>query len=95
MNSYHYGQGVRLRAEFRDPETRTLESPSTLPVCAVTKPDGSTLTPVVTEVSEGIFTARVVPTQAEQGVWVAAYSDPDGPGLDEASSERTYFLVRD
>ena len=95
MESFAYGGTLVLRGEFKNPTTKVLESPASTPVVTVTKPDGSTVTPAVTEEAEGVFTAEVTPAQAEQGVWRYRFADPGGPGADPASAESSYFLVRD
>ena len=66
-----------------------------MPVVTVIKPNGATLEPAVTELEPGIFEALVTPLITEQGVWRWSVADPDGPGIDPASADSSYFLVRD
>lgn len=95
MDSFAYGATITLRGEFRNPTTKALESPTSTPVCTVTKPDGTVVTPTVITQGEGLFSAQVTPTISEQGVWKYRWDDPIGPGADPASAESSYFLVRD
>lgn len=61
---YEYGKPARITLTVTDPTTQAYVNPSPTPVLTVTKPDGTTATPAVTNPSTGSFYGDQVLTQA-------------------------------
>jgi uncharacterized protein YfaS (alpha-2-macroglobulin family) len=80
---------IELTAVFRDPDTEELLDPATVTL-TVRKPDDSTLTPSVANISPGTYRATVQPDEDEHGRWRYRWR---GTGDVQATQER-YFVVR-
>lgn len=80
------GGGIRLTAEFHDPETDALVAPIAPVVVSTVDPAGTVATPTVTNPSVGIYRAEFV--AGVPGVWKyrVASSGPL-PGVDEGTFE--------
>lgn len=89
-NIYNVGDSVKVKAEFRDPETKKLVDPSVV-VCTVRPPEtkpADVLTPAVTKTAVGKYEASIEVDRA--GRWWVAF---DGAGLHPSAEERS-FVVR-
>lgn len=94
MDSFAYGNTLRLSATFQNPTTKAFEDPVAAVVCTVTLPDGSTSLPAVVRDSLGRFHANVLPTVTQKGTWSYRFAAGTS-GADPASAESSYFLIRD
>lgn len=85
INSYSAGQNVELRAEIRDPATRTLIDPPSV-TCVVKPPTGANQTLTTTKESLGVYTANVTPNV--EGVWTYKFT---GTGVNPATDEKKFY----
>lgn len=85
-NSYVVGDLVRVSAVFK--VGSTLTNPGAVTV-TVTKPDGTTSTPTVTNDSTGNYHADIDTTSGRQGVWKYAFS---GTNPAQAANYTTFWV---
>ena len=67
-NTYDIYDEVELRADFVD-AAGDPGNPSSGVTCKVEKPDGTIVTPSVTNPATGVFLAKVTPGAGEHGEW--------------------------
>lgn len=83
----YVGQGIKIRARFRDPETSVEVSPATVSI-DLRRPDGTVLAGVVESTDRITFYGRAIVDQP--GLWVCVIRSSD-PGA--AVGQITFQVV--
>jgi hypothetical protein len=92
MDSYAWGNTIRLWAEIKNPDTGELETPAGV-IAQVRRPTGELETPTVVVVSDGLVRADYDPL--EPGVHEWWIGDPAGIGGDPGGAADGAFHIRD
>lgn len=86
MSTYLVTTAITLTATIRDAAS-ALADPTTV-VCTVKKPDGTTVTPMVTNTATGVYTAEI--TLDTAGTWYVAFQTSGAIVV----AQETSFVVR-